>query len=233
MIPFYIIIMKKMQETEGINIKGLINFTKEKKKGILISIFIPAFIALIICLFLPKKYKATAIIIAPEAYSGTGLSTPFGNLGIGAGALSEGMLPSNIIMSIINSETMAQDFIRKFNLIEVYKTDKEKDPMFSAIEILKTRLNVYLSEPEGLLFVSFISHDPILSAKGANFIIKHLDELNEKMRLSNKKPLVEVLDPAKPPVEDCFPKTMITMIVSSFFGLFLLLLFLWFKKELL
>lgn len=225
--------MKKMQETEGINIKGLINFTKEKKKGILISIFIPAFIALIICLFLPKKYKATAIIIAPEAYSGTGLSTPFGNLGIGAGALSEGMLPSNIIMSIINSETMAQDFIRKFNLIEVYKTDKEKDPMFSAIEILKTRLNVYLSEPEGLLFVSFISHDPILSAKGANFIIKHLDELNEKMRLSNKKPLVEVLDPAKPPVEDCFPKTMITMIVSSFFGLFLLLLFLWFKKELL
>ena len=88
-----------MEGTEGINIKVLINFIRNYKKGVLISIFIPAFIALIICLLLPKKYKATTIIIAPEAYSSVGLSTPFGS--IGGGGLSEGMLPSNIIISII------------------------------------------------------------------------------------------------------------------------------------
>ena len=219
-----------MEGNEGINLKGLINFWIKNKKGILISTIIPAIIALIICLFLPRKFKATAIIIAPEAYSGLGLSTPFGN--IGSGTLSEGMLPSNIIISMLNSKTMAQDFIKKFNLIEVYKTDKEKDPMFSAIQILKEYINVYYSEPEGLIYVSFISHDPAFSAEGTNFLVAHLDELNEKMKLSNKKPIVEVLDPAKPPVEDCFPKTIITMLVSSFFGLFFFLLFLWVKKEL-
>lgn len=179
-----------MERTEGINIKGFINFTKGNKKGILISILVPAFIALIICLFLPKKYKATVKIIAPEAYSGGGISTPFGSIGMGS--LSEGMLPSNVILSMINSETMARDFIEKFNLIQLYKTEEAKDPISAAIEILKTHLDAYISEPEGLIFVSFISHDPELSAKGSNFLVTHLDELNEKMKLSNKKPLVEV-----------------------------------------
>lgn len=222
-----------MEGYEGINLKGLINFIKNHKKGILISIFTPAFIALVICFFLPEKYKATATIIAGEAYSGSGISTPFGNIGVGAGAAaSEGRLPSNVIISLINSKTMAQDCIRKFNLIEVYKTNNEKDPMSSAIQILKTNIDVYFSEPEGLVFISFTSHDPELSTKVANFLIANLDELNERMKLSNKKPIVEVLDPAKPPIGDCFPKTKITMLISSFFGFFLFLLILWFKKEL-
>jgi hypothetical protein len=55
----------------------------------------------------------------------------------------------------------------------------------------------------------------------------HLDELNEKMELSNKRPIVEVLDPAKPPVKDCLPKTIMTMLsISSFFGLFFYCFFL-------
>lgn len=218
------------EKIEGLNLKEINEFIRKRIIKISLSILIPAFIALLICLFLPKRYKATVIVIASESISGGSITTPFGTFG--KTTLTEGFLPSQLVISLLISRTMREDFIKEFDLIRRYGIEDKKNALEIALEILESRTDVSYSEAEGLIYVSFEASDPEFSAKGANFYIENLDKLNERIQLSIKKPLVEVLDPATPPVEDSFPKTIISMIISGLFGLFFYLLFLWLRKEL-
>lgn len=218
------------EKIEGLNLKEIYKFIRKRIISILLSILIPAFIALIVCLFLPKRYKATVVVITSESISGGSITTPFGSFG--KATLSEGLLPSQVVISLLNSKTMREDFIKEFDLIKRYKIEGEKNALDIALDILGSRTDVSYSEAEGLIYVSFEASDPELSAKGANFYIENLDKINEKLQLSIKKPLVEVLDPATPPVGDSFPKTKVSMVISGLFGLFFYSVFLWLKKEL-
>lgn len=218
------------EKIEGLNLKEIYKFIRKRIISILLSILIPAFIALIVCLLLPKRYKATVVVITSESISGGSITTPFGSFG--KATLSEGLLPSQVVISLLNSKTMREDFIKEFDLIKRYKIEGEKNALDIALDILGSRTDVSYSEAEGLIYVSFEASGPELSAKGANFYIENLDKINEKLQLSIKKPLVEVLDPATPPVGDSFPKTKVSMVISGLFGLFSYLVFLWLKKEL-
>jgi len=97
---------------------------------------------------------------------------------------------------------------------------------------LKRKTDIIYSEVEGLIYISFQSRDPVLSANVVNFYINYLDSLNSHLRLTDKKPLVDVLDPAIPPIKKSFPKTKMSMIVSGLFGIFLNLMFIRLKNEL-
>lgn len=217
------------EKQEGLSLKEIYTFIKNRIIPITISILIPAFIAFIVCLFLPKLYKSTVVILGPESVSGGSISTPFGT--IGKATLAEGVLPSQVIISLLNSKTMRDDLIKEFDLIRRYEIEDKKNALEIALEILDKRSDVSYSEAEGLIYVSFVANDPELSAKGANFYIENLDILNQKLKLSTKRPLVEVLDPATPPIKDSFPKTKVSMIISGLFGLFFYFLFVLIKKE--
>jgi uncharacterized protein involved in exopolysaccharide biosynthesis len=214
---------------EGLNLKVIYKFIWERKISFLLSAFIPSIIALIICLLSTKRYTASAVILAPEALSGIGISTPFGQ--IGSSSLTPGMVSSTTIISLLTSNAMANKIIKKFDLTKHYNLEKAKYPNLASKEILKARTDISHSEIEGLIYISFESRDPVLSANVVDFYVNYLDSLNINLRLTDKKPLVNVLDPAAPPVKKSFPKTKISMIVSGLFGIFLNLMFIWIKKE--
>jgi len=54
-----------ISKEEGLNLKDIYKFIWERKRNLFLSALIPVIIALIICLFLPKKYTAKAVILAP------------------------------------------------------------------------------------------------------------------------------------------------------------------------
>lgn len=213
------------ENNEGLKLEVIYIFIKHRIIKLILSFFIPVFIALIVCLLLPKRYKATAAILAPEAITGGLISTPFGV--IGQPSLEEGQIPSQAIISLIRSKNMRRDFIKEFDLINRYGF-KNID---GALSLLKKRTEVSFSEAEGLIYLSFESEDPEFSAHGVDFYIENLEKLNEKLKLTSKNPLVEVLDPPTPPLGKSFPRTKLSMLISGFFGLILYLLFLWIKKE--
>ncbi|MEO0293131.1 MAG: Wzz/FepE/Etk N-terminal domain-containing protein [candidate division WOR-3 bacterium] len=214
---------------EGLKLKEIYKFIWNRKISLFLSGFAPAVITLIICLFLPKRYTAKAVILAPEALSGS-ISTPLGY--ISSGLTPKGKLSSLTIISLLNSETMRTKIVKKFDLIKHYRLERTRYPQVEAEKIVERRTDVVYSEKEGLIYIFFESKDPILSANVVNFYINYLDTLNLQHNLTERRPIVIVVDPPIPPVEKSFPKTKISIIVSSFFGIFLYLMFLWLRNEL-
>jgi uncharacterized protein involved in exopolysaccharide biosynthesis len=212
--------------TEGLKLKDIIIFIKKRILKLALSFFIPVLIAFIVCLLLPKRYKAAAAILSPEAIAGGIISTPFGV--IGSPSLGEGQIPSNAIIAILRSKNMRKDFIEEFDLINRYGLKN----MDAALTLLEKRTEVYFLEAEGLVYITFESEDPLFSAKGVEFYIKNLETLNKELKLTSKNPFVEVLDAPTPPLNKSFPRTKLSMLLSGFFGLIFYLLFLWIKREL-
>lgn len=176
------------------------------RKMIIINFLVVSVIAVIISLIIPKWYKSTITIMPPaeQTTSLGGLSTimnklPVGNLGMG-NILGFSEQTSRFI-AMLESRTIMESVIYKFNLIERYK---QKD-IEETIEELKNHVTVEVEE-EGTISVGVEAGTPYVSSKNsdddarlcarnmANFFIEELDRINKKLKTSqahNKRLFIE------------------------------------------
>jgi tyrosine-protein kinase Etk/Wzc len=198
-----------------------------KKFFLMFCVLIPAIIALIISLFIPKRYTASATVLAPEVAAGGGvIQTPFG--GFSTSGLGKSTISSQAVIAILKSDRMLEDVIDNFNLIEVLRLEKKR----AAVEFLRDEMSsIELLADEGTINISVWSHSPEMSKEIVEFYLTNLEELNQNFKLTMIYPIVTVLSPPFVPEKKSFPKIKINMAIAGLGGLICGLLFIYFKEK--
>ena len=132
--------------------------------------------------FLPNKYTAQAqMLINDESSSAGGLSSMLSSSGLGslaslAGINVGGGTSSNSALAgyLVGSNTILDDVVEKFNLIERFKI--EKSPKTSSREALKQVLTSNFDDETGVFSVSFTDIDPVFAKDVVNYVVTQLEE---------------------------------------------------------
>ncbi|MDW7681657.1 MAG: Wzz/FepE/Etk N-terminal domain-containing protein, partial [bacterium] len=174
------------------------------RRKIIINCLIICIIAAGISLVLPKTFKSSTTILPPTGDgAGFGLSSllntlPMGSIGLGLGVLPE---ETNTFLAILNSRTVGENVIQKFDLINRYKSEN----MEEALRTLRSRFSIKIND-EGTVTLSATGKTPFFSSKGeeteaknlakdiADFFIAELDRVNLQLkteRATNTRKFIE------------------------------------------
>lgn len=158
-----------------------------KHKKLLLGLpFLATVLALVVALFLPKVYTATARILPPqqkESSASAVLGVLAGASGGGAGAAVGQALglrnPNELYAGILKGHTIADRLITRFNLKELY----DAETMVSARKALEnvTKIN---AGKDGLITIEVDDTDPQRAADIANGYFEELDRLMQRLAVT-------------------------------------------------
>ena len=185
---------------------------------ILVLVFVSVTATMLISLRLPKIYESTATVLPPEIEE---LGAPRLNLNMPGFATQS--LPdlfskgssSDLIIAMLKSRRMAEDVIERFRLKDTYETEYTID----AIKRLRKSTDISTSR-ENVISIKAESRDPKLAANIANFYVSNLDTMNQGLQITSAKPIVRVLDIAKPAEKKSKPRVKLNMAISGALALF-------------
>ncbi|HKY71752.1 MAG TPA: GNVR domain-containing protein [Nitrospira sp.] len=146
--------------------------------------------ALIVSLLLPKIYESTATLLPQlESNNGLGLGAFLSTDAASSAAQSLGIsIPgapaasTDIFTAMLKSRIMADDIIRRFNLMEHY----DKQTMQEARLALEAATRVVVSK-EKVIKVTVEDKDPQLASDMANYYVSNLDRLNQTLSVSKAR----------------------------------------------
>jgi len=162
---------------------------RHRKKLVAMVTFAVTMLAMVMSLLTPKSYQSTTLLLPQlEAMHGGGglagilasaggLEGAANNLGISLpGAPATDV---ELFMAILKSRTMADALIKKFNLQEVYKTEK----MIDTRKRLEAWTSITMSKEKAVKIV-VEDTSPQLAADIANAYVSELDRLNQTLNVS-------------------------------------------------
>lgn len=199
----------------------------EKKFFLLFCFFVPAIIALIVTLLIPKRYTSSATILAPEVAAGGGvIQTPFG--GFSASNLGQNVISSQAVIALLKSDEMLEDMVAHFNLVEKLRFEKKR----GAMKFVKEEMtSIEFFSNEGVINITVETNSPDMSKSMVEFYLSNLEKLNSAFELSSQNPVVKVISPPYLPEKKSFPKTKMNIGVAGFLGLVLGLLYIYFREK--
>ncbi len=152
------------------------------RKLIMKFALVPAALTIVIVFLIRPTYTAQASFLPPNSMS-TGSSSAvlgqLGALGAASGALGALKDPSLIYVGILESRSVADELIQRFDLGQVYKTKKR-----SLAEKALRRHSEFASGKDSLIVVSVEDHDPKRAADLANGYLDALRKLNDRIALT-------------------------------------------------
>ena len=163
-------------ENEERDTRSFFNFILRNHKKLLFSFILGALVAGSVSLLLPKKYTSTGIIYPPNSYTRDQLidNPQFGTV-----------LDVEYLMQLLESASLRNKVIDRFNLGEYYKLDttviewRSKATLQFVDDVEFTR-SKYLS-----IVVSANTKDPELSADIVNYIIDEVNEHKQEVTKEN------------------------------------------------
>ncbi|WKZ70505.1 MAG: Wzz/FepE/Etk N-terminal domain-containing protein [Melioribacteraceae bacterium] len=146
-------------------------------------------IATVYALVAPKWYKSTSVVLAAEQSSllGSlgGLSSIVKGFSASSGLASlTGNTETDRYLAILQSSTVYDNVIKKFNLREVY--EMEDDYYEKLVKELQGNVNMEVGD-EGQLIISVYDKDKQRAADMANYFVDQLNEVNTRMHVFNAK----------------------------------------------
>jgi len=139
-------------------------------------------VSIVVSLLLPKTYLSRASIMPPQqdstVASGLLSSLPFG---LGGGLLGL-QTPTDLWVGILNSQSVKDSIIERFNLRELYGTETIEDTR----EVLDKAVNIEKSKEE-IISISVEDWEPERAASMANAFIEELDRVNRDAVMSAGK----------------------------------------------
>lgn len=224
-------------EDDEIDILALIQTLFKHIKLIIIIVCSVTILTAIYSLTIRPEYKASTKFFIPESSSAPSYMSTINSLGFG-NLIGGGNTSLEIVTNILNSRRMAKGIITKFQLEKHYANKKnkkaEKQILDAAlIEQLIRAVNSRLSvnkDKSNFITVTYEDYDPALAADIANYAVKNLDNINEKLEITSQKPLVIVLDKAEKPVQRSKPSRK-NMVVIAFISSSILAAFIAFAIE--
>ncbi|MEQ1832522.1 MAG: Wzz/FepE/Etk N-terminal domain-containing protein [Candidatus Eisenbacteria bacterium] len=169
-----------MSAPEGIDLRGMVRAVARQWRLVLGTAFGAAVLTLAITFVLPKWYRATAVILPPEE------SDLLSNMSLAQRALSKfpafGILqdyftPADVFKAILNSRSIQEELVRRFDLQRVYKQKSLEKTLKALSDNTRIKLN-----PDGTLKVSVDDRDPARAAAIANGYLEALDRFNVEKR---------------------------------------------------
>jgi uncharacterized protein involved in exopolysaccharide biosynthesis len=147
-------------------------------------------VALVVSLLLPKIYESTATLLPQlESNNGLGLGALLATGAASSAAQSLGIslpgapaTPTDIFIAMLKSRIMADDVIRRFDLIERYERKTKQD----ARQALENATRIVLTK-EKVIKVTVEDKDPQLASDMANFYVSNLDRLNQTLSVSKAR----------------------------------------------
>ena len=160
------------------------------RKTIFINFIVVSILAAGVSLIMPHVYKAHTTILQPsEESAGLGLSSLLSSMpvsGLGFGSVSGELYQ---FMSILNSRTIMESVVEKYNLIERYKQEN----MEETVKLLRQNVSQSVND-DGTLTLSCaaqtkwlpnkkaISDAQVMAKDMANFFIEKMDSINRYLQ---------------------------------------------------
>ena len=171
---------KREEWAEEINLLDYLNVVVKHRRMIFWTCITTVITAVIISLLLPKIYSATATIMPPKEKS------PMSNLVAGMGGLATlagGALGidsgADLYLGILQSRTVADAVIDRFDLLEVYEQEKRE----KARKKLENNVSIEKSK-EDIVSIMVQDKDPKRAAGIANAYVEELDRLNKRFGIT-------------------------------------------------
>lgn len=170
-----------------ISLLDLFHALSRKKWMITRAVLIATGVAAGIAFLLPKKYTAEAVILTPQqTQSSLSAVAQLAGLGSASGLSSLGLLsglglrsPSDLYVGILESRTIADALIKKFELKQVY----DVSDFYSARKRLKRNTTIK-SGRDTLIHVRVEDRDPNRAAQLANAYIDELADQDSRVALT-------------------------------------------------
>ena len=172
----------------------MIDYTKLLKKwqkNILVNICVITLITVILSLIMPKTFTATAVLMPPKATSGNTFRSDSANPLIPLSGLFGNFTDESMnLLSIVQSRTVMEKVITKFNLIEFYKVDNIEETLEELEDAAKFEIQeegtIHISMSVETGWLHFNTEEITakqLSADITNTFVSELNELNKKLNL--------------------------------------------------
>ncbi len=169
-------------EEQEIDVLAVMTVLLRGKKTILKFILVTAALAaLVVFVVMKPMYTAEAIFLPPQSAPGSGMSQLASQLGsLGAiGSLGGLKSSGDVYLGILDSRTIADNLIKRFDLQRVYKIAKVSDTE----KKLKAR-STFVSGKDTLITITVADHDPKRAADLANGYLDALYEQNGRLALT-------------------------------------------------
>jgi uncharacterized protein involved in exopolysaccharide biosynthesis len=170
-------------EEDEINLIDLFLVLLKGKKMILWIVFAAILISIIVSLILPKMYTATARILPPQE-SNSGLSGLLSQTGGALGGLASSFIggesSADLYVGILESRSVADVLIKKFELKELY----DKEYLEDVYRKLNKRTAIQVSRKTQIIDVAVEDRDPQRAADMANTFVDALDRINRMVNIT-------------------------------------------------
>lgn len=168
---------------DEINLLDLLQVILKRKKIIAQIVGGAIVLSVIASLLLPKMYTATARVLPPSE-SGSSISSLLSQAGGAfaglAGGLISGKTTAELYRGILESRTVADALVERFNLKERY----DKKYLADVYKELAKRADISVSRKDEIISVSIEDRDPQLAADMANFYVEMLDKMNRTVNIN-------------------------------------------------
>jgi len=177
-------------QTEEVTLFDYWQVISRRKWRIVALCVVMAVATLVVSLLLPKIYESTATLLPQlESNNGFGLGALLGSGAASSAAQSLGIslpgapaTPTDLFMAMLKSRIMADDTIRRFNLMEHYKKKTVQETRVALED--STRISL---TKEKVIKVTVEDKDPQLASDMANFYVSNLDRLNQTLSVSKAR----------------------------------------------
>ena len=151
------------------------------RKFILKNVIIVSLLSIIISLLLPKWYASKAVVLSSGAGQFNFLSSisPIPVADFGLSTINEDI---NNFIAILQSRTVKEYMVKKFNLVDRYK---QRDIEF-AMEAFEEKIELEVTE-DGTLEITIFDKDPIMAKEMVNEVLFMLDQINQSIGMEAGK----------------------------------------------
>ena len=172
---------QKVTVPENKILQGNVQLFWSRRRFILKNTIIVTGVALIVSLLLPKWYASKAVVLSSGAGKFNFLSaiSPIPVADFGLSTINEDI---NNFIAILQSRTVKEYMVNKFNLVDRYK---QRDIEF-AMESFEEKMELEVTE-EGTLEISIIDKDPLVAKQMVSETLFMLDQINQNIGMEAGK----------------------------------------------
>ena len=153
----------------------------KRRKFIIKNVIVVTISSIIISLLLPKWFASKAVVLSSGAGQFNFLSSisPIPVADFGLSTINEDI---NNFIAILQSRTVKEYMVKKFNLVDRYK---QRDIEF-AIVAFEEKLELEVTE-EGTLEITIIDKDPLIAKEMVTEVLFMLDQINQSIGMEAGK----------------------------------------------
>ncbi|NTW67363.1 MAG: hypothetical protein HGB21_13820 [Nitrospirae bacterium] len=231
-----------VDQNEDIILIEYCNVLWRRKKMVISVCSASVLLAMVISLLMPKYFRSETVLM-PVGPDAGGLAAALSNMPL-AGALTGAagiQTPADKIMVVLKSRTIAEQVIRKFDLLKRFNEDEwdagrnawknpEKPPLMQdAVKKVLADVANFKKSKDGSVTITIEWKDPVLTAEIANFYVYALTEFLKDKSINTT---IQVVDRAIPAERKFRPKISLNMALAGFTGLFVSLFLAFFLEYL-